>query len=61
MERESKYIKIANWYYNLGLTQDEIAKRLFVSRQRVNQMIRSLAKRYSHHYSQWFCKRKCKE
>lgn len=45
MERESKYIKIANWYYNLGLTQDEIAKRLFVSRQRVNQMIRSLAKK----------------
>lgn len=45
MKDESKYVKIAHWYYNLGLTQDEIAKRLFVTRQRVNQIISSLSKK----------------
>ena len=35
-------IKIAYWYYTLGLTQDEIARRLSMTRQKVNQMIRSL-------------------
>lgn len=43
MERKSLYIKIAHWYYNLGLTQDEIAKRLSFTRQRVNRIINSLA------------------
>ncbi|MGL4608047.1 MAG: sugar-binding transcriptional regulator [Eubacteriaceae bacterium] len=42
MERKSLYIKIAHWYYNLGLTQDEIAKRLSFTRQRVNRMINTL-------------------
>ena len=36
------YTKIAYWYYVLGLTQDEIAKRLNFTRQKVNQMINSL-------------------
>ncbi len=42
MEKKSLYIKIAHWYYNLGLTQDEIAKRLSLTRQRVNRIISSL-------------------
>lgn len=36
------YTKIAYWYYVLGLTQDEIAKRLNFTRQKVNQMINAL-------------------
>ena len=36
------YIKIAYWYYNLGLTQDEIARRLSLTRQKVNRIINSL-------------------
>ena len=36
------YIKIAYWYYTLGMTQDEIAKRLSFTRQKVNQIINSL-------------------
>ncbi|MEF9916038.1 MAG: sugar-binding transcriptional regulator [Lachnospiraceae bacterium] len=36
------YIKIAYWYYTLGLTQDEIAKRLSFTRQKVNHIINSL-------------------
>ncbi len=35
-------IKIAYWYYILELTQDEIAKRLNFTRQKVNQIIKSL-------------------
>ena len=40
--KENIYIKIAYWYYTLGLTQDEIAKRLSFTRQKVNQIINSL-------------------
>ena len=36
------YTKIAYWYYILGLTQDEIAKRLGLTRQKVNQLINNL-------------------
>lgn len=36
------YTKIAYWYYVLGLTQDEIAKRLNFTRQKINQMMNSL-------------------
>lgn len=36
------YIKIAFWYYSVGMTQDEIAKRLNFTRQKVNQIINSL-------------------
>lgn len=41
MERNT-YTKIAYWYYTLGLTQDEIARRLSLTRQKVNQIISSL-------------------
>jgi len=36
------YIKIAYWYYTLGLTQEEIGKKISLSRQKVNQIINSL-------------------
>lgn len=36
------YTKIAYWYYTLELTQDEIARRLGFTRQKVNQIINSL-------------------
>ncbi|MDO5147498.1 MAG: sugar-binding transcriptional regulator [Eubacteriales bacterium] len=42
MENHKLYKKIAYWYYKLGLTQDEIAKRLSLTRQKVNQIINSL-------------------
>ena len=42
MEDKNLYIKIAHWYYTLGMTQDEIAKRLSFTRQRVNRIIISL-------------------
>lgn len=35
-------IRIAHWYYEVGLTQDEIGKRLQIPRQRVNQIVKSL-------------------
>ena len=40
--KRNLYIKIAYWYYTLGMTQDEIAKRLSFTRQKVNQIINSL-------------------
>lgn len=40
--KKNTYLKIAYWYYTLGLTQDEIARRLSLSRQKVNQIISSL-------------------
>lgn len=43
MEDRNLYIKIAHWYYTLGMTQDEIAKRLSFTRQRVNRIISALA------------------
>lgn len=42
MEEKNLYIKIAHWYYTLGMTQDEIAKRLSLTRQKVNRIINSL-------------------
>jgi DNA-binding transcriptional regulator LsrR (DeoR family) len=42
MDTKKQYLKIAHMYYVLGLTQDEIAKRLFMTRQKVNQVINSL-------------------
>ena len=35
-------LKVAYWYYTLGLTQDEIARRISTTRQKVNQIIQSL-------------------
>lgn len=39
---KNSYMKIAYYYYILGLTQDEIAKRMSLTRQRVNHIIKSL-------------------
>jgi DNA-binding transcriptional regulator LsrR (DeoR family) len=35
-------IKIACWYYQDGMTQEEIANKLHMSRQRVNKLVNSL-------------------
>lgn len=35
-------IKIACWYYQDGMTQEEIANKLHISRQRVNKLVNSL-------------------
>lgn len=35
-------VKIAHYYYELGMTQEEIGKRLLMSRQKVNRIIKSL-------------------
>lgn len=45
MNERSLDIKIAHWYYNLGLTQEEIARRLSFTRQKVNRIINSLSDR----------------
>ncbi len=42
MMNRNIYTKIAYWYYTLELTQDEIAKRLGLTRQKVNQIINTL-------------------
>lgn len=33
------YMRVANYYYKVGLTQEEIAKKMSMSRQRVNRML----------------------
>ncbi len=35
-------IKIAYWYYKVGMTQEQIANKLHISRQRVNKLVNSL-------------------
>lgn len=35
-------IRIAHWYYELGLTQEQIGKRLQIPRQRINKIVNSL-------------------
>lgn len=35
-------IKIAYWYYQVGMTQEQIAQKLHTSRQRVNKIVNSL-------------------
>ena len=40
--RRNLNVKIAYWYHTLGMTQDEIAKRLSFTRQKVNQIVNSL-------------------
>lgn len=37
---KNEYIKVAYYYYKTGMTQDEIAKKLSMSRQRVNRMLK---------------------
>lgn len=35
-------VRIAHWYYEVGLTQEEIGKRLQIPRQRINQIVKKL-------------------
>lgn len=35
-------IRIAHWYYEVGLTQEQIGKRLQIPRQKVNKIVNSL-------------------
>ncbi|MCY6485796.1 sugar-binding transcriptional regulator [Clostridium aestuarii] len=41
-ENKRTLIKIAHYYYNLGMTQEQIAKKLSMSRQKINRLISSL-------------------
>lgn len=40
-EQRQEYRRVAYYYYKEGLTQEEIAKRMQMSRQRVNRMVSS--------------------
>ena len=40
-EQKQEYRRVAYYYYKEGLTQEEIAKRMQMSRQRVNRIISS--------------------
>ena len=39
-DRTNEYIKVAYYYYKLGMTQDDIAKKMSMSRQRVNRILK---------------------
>ncbi|KUO73349.1 MAG: hypothetical protein APF77_03520 [Clostridia bacterium BRH_c25] len=39
-DRKNEYIKVAFYYYKSGMTQDEIAKKMSMSRQRVNRILK---------------------
>ncbi len=39
-EQTREYIRVANYYYKASFTQDEIAKKMNISRQKVNRIIR---------------------
>lgn len=45
MDEKRMLVKIAHYYYKLGMTQEEIGKRLSMSRQKVNRMINSLVEK----------------
>lgn len=36
----NEYIKVAYYYYKIGMTQDDIAKKMSMSRQRVNRILK---------------------
>jgi len=36
----SEYVKVAHYYYRSGMTQNEIAKKMSMSRQRVNRILK---------------------
>ena len=38
-EQKNEYTRIAYYYYEAGQTQDQIAQRLGISRQRVNRIL----------------------
>ena len=40
-EQKQEYRRVAYYYYKEGLTQEEIAKRMQMSRQRVNRIVSS--------------------
>jgi len=40
----NEYRRVAYYYYRIGLTQEEIAKRMNMSRQRVNRIVSSCIK-----------------
>jgi deoxyribonucleoside regulator len=40
IDRKNEYIKIAYYYYKMDMTQDDIAKKMFMSRQRVNRILK---------------------
>ena len=40
VEHNNESIKVAYYYYKSGLTQDDIAKKMFMSRQRVNRILK---------------------
>lgn len=42
MSEKRMLVKIAHYYYELGMTQEDIGQRLSMSRQKVNRMIKSL-------------------
>ena len=49
--RNNEYVKVAYYYYKVGMTQDEIAKKMVMSRQRVNRIIkRCLENGHRHHH-----------
>ena len=40
LDRKNEYIKVAYYYYKAGMTQDDIAKKMSMSRQRVNRILK---------------------
>jgi deoxyribonucleoside regulator len=38
--KKNESVKVAHYYYKAGMTQDEIAKRMSMSRQRVNRILK---------------------
>ncbi|MTI65586.1 MAG: sugar-binding transcriptional regulator [Firmicutes bacterium] len=43
-KKRVEYIRIASYYYKWGLTQNEISKKINVSRQKVNRMLKECVK-----------------
>lgn len=38
-EQQAEYVRVAYYYYKAGLTQDQIAVRMHLSRQKINRML----------------------
>lgn len=62
-----EYTKIASYYYELGMTQEEIANRISLSRQKVNRVIKQcielgivkILKWYKENFPEKYDKVKC--
>lgn len=39
-DKKNEYIKVAYYYYKIGMTQEDIAKKMSTSRQRVNRILK---------------------